>query len=81
MVWHKLITRGYAHSRDGISDDTSQTRGRFGISSLTWLTLDHVGLLERSGFRAALDCLRQILLSGRSGKFVLDDVIPLLSSS
>jgi hypothetical protein len=25
--------------------------------------------------------LRQILLSGRSGKLVLDDVIPLLSSS
>jgi Transposase DDE domain len=51
------------------------------ISSLKRLKLKNHGWAERSVFRVGLDCLRQILLSGRSGKLVLDDVIPLLSSS
>ena len=51
------------------------------VSSLKRLKLKNHGSPERSAFRVGLDCLRQILLSGRSGKLVLDDVIPLLSSS
>lgn len=51
------------------------------VSSLKPLNIKHHGSPERSVFRVGLDCLRQILLSGRSGKFVLDDMIPLLSSS
>jgi hypothetical protein len=51
------------------------------VSSLKRLKLKNHGSPERSVFRVGLDCLRQILLSGRSGKLVLDDVIPLLSSS
>ena len=51
------------------------------VSSLKRLKLKNNGSPERSVFRAGLDCLRQILLSGRSGKLVLDDLIPLLSSS
>jgi Transposase DDE domain len=51
------------------------------VSSLKRLKLKNHGWPERSVFRVGLDCLRQILLSGRSGKFVLDDVISLLSSS
>lgn len=35
----------------------------------------------RSLFRVGLDCLRQILLSGRSDGLVLHDVVPLLSGS
>jgi Transposase DDE domain len=51
------------------------------VSSKKQLKLKNHGSPERSVFRVGLDCLRQILLSGRSGKLVLDDVIPLLSSS
>jgi Transposase DDE domain len=51
------------------------------VSSLKRLKLKNHGSPERSVFRVGLDCLRQILLSGRSGELVLDDVIPLLSSS
>jgi hypothetical protein len=51
------------------------------VSSLKRLKLKYHGSSERSVFRVGLDCLRQILLSGRSGKLVLDDLIPLLSSS
>jgi Transposase DDE domain len=51
------------------------------VSSLKRLKFKNHGSPERSMFRVGLDCLRQILLSGRSGKLVLDDVIPLLSSS
>jgi Transposase DDE domain len=51
------------------------------ISSVKRLKLKNHGWPERSVFRVGLDCLRQILLSGRSGRFVLDDVIPLLSSN
>ena len=51
------------------------------VSSLKRLKLKNNGSPERSVFRVGLDCLRQILLSGRSGKLVLDDLIPLLSSS
>jgi Transposase DDE domain len=51
------------------------------VSSLKRLKLKNHGSPERSVFRVGLDCLRQILLSGRSGTLVLDDVIPLLSSS
>ena len=51
------------------------------VSSLRRWKLKNHGSPERSVFRVGLDCLRQILLSGRSGKLVLDDVIPLLSSS
>jgi Transposase DDE domain len=51
------------------------------VSSLKRLKLKNHGSPERSVFRVGLDCLRQILLSGRFGKLVLDDVIPLLSSS
>jgi len=54
--------------------------GEFVVSSRR-LELKNHGSPERSVFRVGLDCLRQILLSGRSGKFVLDDMIPLLSSS
>lgn len=39
------------------------------------------GSPARSVFRVGLDCLRQILLSGRSGKVVLDDAILLLSGT
>ena len=51
------------------------------VSSKKRLKLKKHGWPECSVFRVGLDCLRQILLSGRSGKLVLDDVIPLLSSS
>jgi Transposase DDE domain len=51
------------------------------VSSKKRLKLKNHGSPERSVFRVGLDCLRQILLSGRSGKLVLDDVIPLLSSN
>jgi hypothetical protein len=51
------------------------------VSSEKRLKLKNHGWSERSVFRVGLDCLRQILLSGRSGKLVLDDVVPLLSSS
>jgi hypothetical protein len=51
------------------------------VSSKKRLKLENHGSLERSIFRVGPDCLRQILLSGRSGKLVLDDVIPLLSSN
>jgi hypothetical protein len=51
------------------------------VSSRKRLRLKNHGWSERSVFRVGLDCLRQILLSGCSGKLVLDDVVPLLSSS
>jgi hypothetical protein len=39
------------------------------------------GYAQWSGFRRGLDCLKQILFSGSSDGFVLDDVVRLLSSS
>ena len=39
------------------------------------------GYAAWSLFQRGLDCLKQILLSGRSEGFVLDDVVALLSSS
>ena len=51
------------------------------VSSLTRIPLKKNGSPPRSVFRMGLDTLRQILLSGCAGRLVLDDVIPLLSSS
>jgi Transposase DDE domain len=51
------------------------------VSSLKRLKLKNHGRPQRSVFRLGLDCLRQILLSGRSGKLVLDDVVLLLSGT
>jgi hypothetical protein len=51
------------------------------VSSLTRIPLKKNGSPPRSVFRVGLDTLRQILLSGCAGRLVLDDVIPLLSSS
>ena len=51
------------------------------VSSLARIPLKKNGSLLRSVFRVGLDALRQILLSGCAGHLVLDDVIPLLSSS
>jgi hypothetical protein len=51
------------------------------VSKARGLQLKKNGSPVRSVFRQGLDCLRQILLSGRSEKVVLDDVILLLSSS
>lgn len=51
------------------------------VSSLTRIALKKNGSPPRSVFRIGLDTLRQILLSGCAGRLVLDDVIPLLSSS
>jgi hypothetical protein len=39
------------------------------------------GYAQWSVFRRGLDCLRQILFTGSSNGFVLDDVVRLLSSS
>lgn len=49
------------------------------VSSLEPLRVRNHGWVLKSVFRKGLDCLRQILLSGRSGKLVLDDVVLLLS--
>ena len=51
------------------------------VSSLARIPIKKNGSPPRSVFRMGLDTLRQILLSGRAGCLVLDDVIPLLSSS
>jgi Transposase DDE domain len=51
------------------------------VSSLTRIPLKNNGSSPRSVFRMGLDTLRQILLSGCAGRLVLDDVVPLLSSS
>ena len=51
------------------------------VSSLTRIPLKKNGSPPRSVFRIGLDTLRQILLAGCAGKLVMDDVIPLLSSS
>lgn len=51
------------------------------VSSLVRIPLKNNGSPPRSVFRVGLDTLRQILLSGCAGRLVLDDVIPLLSSS
>lgn len=51
------------------------------VSSGTRIPLRNNGSPLRSVFRTGLDALRQILLSGCAGKLVLDDVVPLLSSS
>jgi hypothetical protein len=51
---------------------------------LTWLAplrLKKHGFVARSVFGRGLDGLRRILLSGRSGKFVLDGAVLLLSGS
>lgn len=50
------------------------------VSSGTRVALKKNGS-PRSVFRVGLDALRQIVLSGCAGRFVLDDVAPLLSSS
>ena len=51
------------------------------LTRLVPLRVRNHGCVVRSVFRRGLDCLRQILLSGRSGKLVLDDVVLLLSGS
>ena len=51
------------------------------VSSLARIPIKKNGSPPRSVFRVGLDTLRQILLSGCAGCLVLDDVIPLLSSS
>lgn len=51
------------------------------VSSLKPTPIRGHGRPVRSLFRVGLDCLRHILLSGRSDGLVLDDVVPLLSGS
>ena len=51
------------------------------VSSCKPLKLKNHGYAAWSLFRRGLDCLKQILFTGRSDGFVLDDVVALLSSS
>jgi Transposase DDE domain len=51
------------------------------VTSLRPSEIKKHGYAQWSVFRRGLDCLRQILFSGSSNGFVLDDVVGLLSSS
>jgi hypothetical protein len=51
------------------------------VSSLRPSEIKKHGYAQWSVFRRGLDCLKQILFSGSSDGFVLDDVVRLLSSS
>jgi len=51
------------------------------VSSLKPTPVRCHGRAVKSLFRVGLDCLRQIVLSGRSDGLVLEDVVPLLSGS
>ena len=51
------------------------------VSSLRPSEIKKHGYAQWSVFRRGLDCLKQILLTGSSNGFVLDDVVRLLSSS